>query len=314
MASVLVTGAAGFVGSHTVEALLAAGHHVTGIDNLRTGSEGNLGAVAGHPAWRFIRQDILDADDFRHAVRAAKPEIILHLAALVSLPESIADPRLHFDLNVRAVHIVVDAAAMAGVRRMIFASSAAVYGESDALPFDEESPTRPLNPYGEAKLAGESLVLGQGRARGSDAVCLRYFNVYGPRQPGDSPYSGVVSRFLDRLQAGRPPVIYGDGMQTRDFIHVRDVSRANAMAVGAPAPLTGVFNICSGRECAVGDLAALMMQEFMSPSAPVFEAARPGEARRSAGNGARAKAVLGFSAGIAMAAGLGELKGISIAY
>lgn len=279
---------------------------MTGIDNLRTGREENLILVAGIPAWRFVRQDILDAENFLRVVSAAAPDVILHLAGLVSVPESIANPGLNFELNVRAVNILIDAATMVGARRVIFASSAAVYGESTAVPFDEKSLTIPINPYGEGKLAGETLVLERGMAVGFDAICLRYFNIYGPRQRGDSPYSGVVSRFLEQLRAQEPMVIFGDGMQTRDFIHVRDVARANVLAVCAPAPLTGVFNICSGSEIAVRDLAIALLRQLGSSSTPVFRKPRPGDARRSAGCGAKAKAAFGFSASVAMTDGLSE--------
>jgi len=308
MARVLVTGAAGFLGSHTVEALLAAGHEVTGIDNLRTGREENLSSFAGHPGWRFFRQDILDGENFLRVVREAAPDAVLHLAGLVSVPESIANPGLNFELNVRAVHVAIGAAHLAGARRVVFASSAAVYGDSTAVPLDEDSPARPLNPYGEAKLSGEAFVLERGRAMGFEPVCLRYFNIYGTRQRGDSPYSGVVSRFLDRLRAGEPPVIFGDGRQTRDFIHVRDAARAGVLAALAPVPLTGVFNVCSGREIAVNDLAAGLLRQFLSPLAPIHEAPRPGDVRRSAGNPARAREVLGFSVRVSMEEGLGEFQ------
>jgi UDP-glucose 4-epimerase len=307
MAKVLVTGAAGFVGSHTVEALLAAEHNVTGVDNLRTGREENLLSLAGHPNWTFIQQDILDEDNFHGIVRATAPDAVIHLAGLVSVPESIANPRLNFELNIRAVRVMIEAATKVAVPRVIFASSAAVYGDSVAVPFTEDSPTRPISPYGVAKLEGEAMILAAGRAKGFDAVCLRHFNIYGPRQRGDSPYSGVVSIFLERMCAGRPLVIFGDGLQTRDFIHVRDVAHANVLAVGAPAPLTGIFNICSGYEVAVNELAAALRLQFSSPLAPIFESGRPGDARRSAGSTARAREILGFSAGIAITAGLSEI-------
>ena len=311
MARVIITGGAGFLGSHTAEALLAEGHEVAGIDNMRTGREDNIASLAGRPNWRFFRRDILDVDNFHKVMLAVAPEVVIHLAALVSVPESIANPELNFELNVRAVRVVIDCASRCGVRRVIFASSAAVYDEFAGVPLDEDSPTRPLSPYGEAKLEGEAMVLEGGRAMGFEAVCLRYFNIYGPRQRGDSPYSGVLSRFLDRLRTGQPLVIFGDGRQTRDFIHVRDAARANALAVTAPASSIGVFNICSGREFAINDLAAALRQQFVSPPVSRFELARPGDIRRSAGNPARAKVKLGFSASIEINDGLNEFKGIS---
>jgi len=308
MAKVLVTGAAGFVGSHTVEGLLEAGHEVTGVDNMSTGREENLASFAGHRHWRLIQQDILDVQSFFRSVGTAKPDVIVHLAALVSVRESMANPSLNFEQNIRAVQVVADAAAKAGVRRLIFASSAAVYGDSGEVPFAEESATRPLNPYGEAKLAGESLVLEQGRARGFEAVCLRYFNVYGPRQPGDSPYSGVVSRFIDRLRNGKPPLIFGDGKQTRDFIHVHDVARANVLAASIPVPLAGIFNICTGHELAIDELAAAFRRQFPSLLMPIYEPALAGEIKRSIGRPERARDILGFSAQIAVSTGLQEFQ------
>lgn len=310
MARVLVTGSAGFVGSHTAEALLAAGHEVIGIDNMRTGREENLAYLTGKPGWRFVLRDILDVERFHETVRTARPEIILHLAALVSVPESVANPELNLELNVGAVQVVIDVARMAGVSRLIFSSSAAVYGESASLPLDEDSPARPLNPYGEAKLAGEALVLEGGRASGFEPVCLRYFNIYGPRQLRDSPYSGVISRFLDRLRAGQPPVIFGDGLQTRDFVHVHDVARANVLAVSAPGPLKGIYNICSGIEVTVNDLASELRRQFHSPLPASYQPGPLNEINRSVGNPARAKAILGFSAQIAMTDGLREFEGI----
>jgi UDP-glucose 4-epimerase len=311
MAKILVTGGAGFVGSYTVEALLAAGHNVVAIDNLRTGREENILSLSGHSNWTFLRQDILDEDNFHRAMCAAAPDVVLHLAGLVSVPESVAKPQLNFELNVRSVRVMIDAASKAGVRRVIFSSSSAVYGETNGVPLDEESATRPLSPYGIAKLEGEAMLFNAGRELGFEAMCLRYFNIYGARQHGDSPYSGVVSSILARLRSGQSPVIFGDGRQTRDFIHVADVARANLLAIDAPYKLGGVYNICSGQEISVTDLVAALSKLFGSSAPPTFEPARFGDVRRSVGNPDRARRHLNFSANIPMTSGLNECRGTS---
>ena len=306
MLNVLVTGAAGFVGSHTIETLLANGHRVTGVDNLRTGRKRNLRSVSNYPGWQFYEQDILDAESFHRVGRKTAPEVILHLAALVSVQQSMLDPELNFELDVRATHIVTEAAHLVSVRRLVFASSAAVYGEARALPLDETSPTEPLSPYGAAKLAGEVLVLGAGKTYGFESVCLRYFNIYGARQRVDSRYGGVVGRILTRLQHSKAPVIFGDGRQTRDFIHVKDVARANALAIGSTLRRNGVCNICTGRGTSVNELVENLRRMYGSPPAPAFESPRPGEIRYSEGDPARAREWYDFAPRITLAEGLAE--------
>ena len=231
MAHILVTGAAGFIGSHTVDQLLAAGHIVSGVDNFRTGRRENLAKARAGSGGRFTlhEADISIAGVLEKLVAASKPDAIIHLAALVSVPESIADPELNFRLNLHATHLVAEAARRHGIRRIVFASSAATYGNARELPIPESAEKFPISPYGAAKLASEAVLLGHGAAFGITVRCQRYFNVFGPRQDPASPYSGVISVFERRYREGKPVTIHGDGDQTRDFISVHDVARAIGM-------------------------------------------------------------------------------------
>jgi UDP-glucose 4-epimerase len=309
MAKIVVTGAAGFIGSHTVDRLLADGHAVVGVDNFRTGRRGNLERAMPHQAFRFVEGDVLAPDLLLGLVRDSRADAIIHLAALVSVPESIAHPELNRRLNFEATQLVVDAAAQVrSVRRIVFASSAAVYGNNDALPLVEEADCRPLSPYGEAKLASERLLAEfSQRHPGTTAVAFRYFNVYGPRQDPSSPYSGVISRFADALHRGESPTINGDGEQTRDFIAVADVARANALAATKEDVSTAVFNLCTGRATSLNFLLKTMTAELRSEVRPLYGAARVGDIRHSLGNPARVQRVLGFQAEHDLASGLRAL-------
>jgi UDP-glucose 4-epimerase len=308
MATVLVTGAAGFIGSHTCEHLVAAGHHVIGVDNFRTGRRENLRALDRQPAFRFSPVDVTDQPAFDTVVASAAPDAIIHLAALVSVPESIADPLTNFRLNLAATFHVAEAARVHGVPRVVFASSAAVYGHAADLPLREDTPLHPLSPYGGAKLASESLLLSSARSFGFTARCQRYFNVFGPRQDPRSPYSGVISIFVEKMARGVAPVIFGDGGQSRDFVFVGDVARANVLAATLPGLAHGVANICTGRGTSLNTLAAALRQLYPGAPAPTHAADRPGDIRHSVGAPDRARAELTFTAGQSLAGGLAELK------
>lgn len=306
MARVLMTGAAGFIGSTTVDLLLTNGHEVVGVDDFRTGREENLRGAAGSPRFRFHRADVT-APGFAGLVATERPDALLHLAALVSVPESIADPALNDRLNVQATRAVVAAARAHGVRRLVFASSAAVYGDNPDLPLTEEAPPRPLSPYGEAKLRSEGLLAA---AAGPDlgTVALRYFNVFGPRQDPRSAYSGVISVFAAALRAGRPITIHGDGAQTRDFVSVADVARANLAALTAPLAGALVANVCTGRATSLlGLLDALRRVGGFAAPAVTHGAPRAGDIRASRGAPERARDRLGFSAQDDLDAGLRAL-------
>ena len=304
---ILVTGAAGFIGSHTVDHLLAAGHTVWGLDNFRTGRRENLAEALRQPTFTLVELDVTDEPAFGGLVEQIRPEAIIHLAALVSVPESIANPALNDLLNFQATRIVADIARKHSGSRIIFASSAAVYGDPAVVPIPEHAIKRPLSPYGVAKLASENLLLEYASRHGLVAHCQRYFNVYGPRQDPSSPYSGVISIFLDRLGRNLPATIFGDGEQTRDFISVHDVARANALAATAPGLASGVANICTEKEVSLNQLWQLLRQGFSEAPVPLHVPERPGDIRRSCGSTDLAHDSFGFRSRISLEHGLRDL-------
>ena len=307
MASILVTGAAGFIGSHTCDRLLAAGHRVTGVDNLRTGHRLNLRAAEARPEFRLVELDVTDAANFAALVAKVRPAALIHLAALVSVQESISDPGLNFQLNVAATQAVAEAARRHRIGRVVFASSAAVYGDCADVPLGEHAPTRPISPYGGAKLASEALLIAHAASFGFTVRCQRYFNVFGPRQDPRSPYSGVISIFCSRLQAGSAPTIFGDGEQTRDFISVHDVARANVLAATAPDLASGIANVCTGRATSLNQLAATLRRILPDAPAALHAPARGGDIRHSLGQPQQAREDFGFSAEVSLEDGLREL-------
>jgi len=227
---------------------------------------------------------------------------------LVSVPQSIANPALNDRLNFQATRIVADAARKHLVTRIVFASSAAVYGDPTVYPIAEDAPTKPLSPYGSAKLASEGLLLDYANKYGLNIHCHRYFNVYGPRQDPRSPYSGVISVFLDCLKRKTAPTIYGDGKQTRDFVSVHDVAHANVIAATREGSRSGVFNICTGRRTSINDLWSLISQLQPKTSEPTYAPSRPGVIRHSCGSPEAARLNFGFSAATNLATGLAELR------
>lgn len=301
--TVLVTGAAGFIGSHTVEALLAMGCRVVGFDNLSSGSLGNLAVALRDPGFQFVRGDVTRERSLVRLVEKSRPSAVIHLAALVSVQRSVQDPVLNFELNVAATHRIAEIARRFGVARVVFASSAAVYGDPRRLPLTEASPTAPISPYGASKLASESILLGCARTYGYTVRCQRYFNVYGPRQDANSPYSGVLSIFAQRCIGGRAIEIYGDGKQTRDFIAVQDVARANVLAATFECD-SGVANICTGTETSLRQIVGMLRSQYPSVPAAVFHSGRRGDIRRSVGSFAVARRELGFVPRVPIVCGL----------
>ena len=295
---VLVTGGAGFIGSHVVDHALAAGHEVLVLDDLSSGRRDNLDTRA--------QLHVLDVRSREAAelIESERPDAIFHLAAQMDVRRSCADPRFDADVNIAGFINLLEAAVRSGVRRVVFSSTGgAIYGEQDCFPADETHPTRPCSPYGVSKAASE-LYLGYYRAQyGLSYAALRYANVYGPRQ---NPHgeAGVVAIFCDRLLSGRECVIYGDGGQTRDFVFVGDVARANLLAL--TSDYVGALNIGTGVETDVNTLQAALAKAAGVNSPARHEPPKPGEQRRSVITPARARQILGFTPEVALEQGLGE--------
>ncbi len=271
---ILVTGGAGFIGSHSIERLIAAGHTVTAFDNLSTGKPSNLERMDVP----LIEGDIRDMEALEETL-AEGYEAILHLAAVVSVPISVSDPIGSHETNTRGTLNVLEAARRHGVRRVVHASSAAVYGEL-VPPLHEQLPLKPLSPYAAQKLHNEIDAGVYSRLYGLSTVSLRYFNVFGPRQDPKSPYSGVLSIFIDALAEGRRPTIFGDGLQTRDFVYVGDVAKANLLALTCDLS-NGVFNVGTGRKTSVLDAYRAIAQAMGVDLDPTFGPERDGDIRHS---------------------------------
>ena len=293
--SVLVTGGAGFIGSHLVDALLARGARVRVLDDLSTGRRENLSDV------ELIEGDIRDSGVCRAACDGV--EYVFHQAALGSVPRSLIDPATSIAVNVTGTANVFAAARDA--QRVIYASSSSVYGDGETVVKREGEEGRPLSPYAASKAMGEELAEVFGRCYGQELIGLRYFNVYGPRQSPDGPYAAVVPRFFRACLAGEAPVIYGDGEQSRDFTWVGDAVLANLLAAGAPAEACGrAYNVARGERTSVRELAE-RVRELVGSGAPSrHEPPRPGDVRHAQADPSAAEARLGFRAEVGLGEGL----------
>jgi UDP-glucose 4-epimerase len=296
----LVTGGAGFIGSHLVEALVQTGARVRVLDNMSTGNPLNLEAVIDRV--ELIEGDITDPETVRQAMRGV--EVVFHQAALASVPRSVANPLATHRACVDGTLNVLLAARDAGVRRVVYAASSSAYGNSLLLPKSEHHLTLPLSPYAVAKLAGEQYCAAFSEVYRLETVRLRYFNVFGPRQSPDSPYAAVIPLFIQALTAGKRPVVHGDGSQSRDFTFVADVVQANLKAATAPNVSGRVYNVACGRQSSLLELIALLNDLLGTRIEPTFTPSRPGDVKHSLADIHRARADLGYEPATAMLGGL----------
>jgi UDP-glucose 4-epimerase len=295
----LVTGGAGFIGSHLVDALVARGDEVVVLDNLATGRLENLSDAA-----RFIEGDV--ADEAAVAAAVAGCEVVFHQAALGSVARSVERPLDPHPSNNHGTLAVLEAAHRAGARRVVLASSSSVYGGASQVATAESAPLVPRSPYAVTKLTGEHYARVYRELHGLETVCLRYFNVFGPRQRPDSEYAAVIPLFMDALLTGRDPVVHGDGLQSRDFTFIADTVAANLCAAGAPAERCAgrVFNIARGTPATLLDLLDILATELGVTVAPKHTDPRPGDVRNSHADISAARRDLGYEPGVSFREGL----------
>ena len=299
--AVLVTGGAGFIGSHLAQGLADIGAEVRVLDDLSTGRRENVpGAATLHET------SLLDAPSVAAATAGCR--FVFHLAAQVSVPESVEQPRRCAEINVTGTHNVLEAARDAEVHRVVFASSSAVYGGEPRLPSREEDPVDCWSPYAASKAAGEALARAFARSYDLSVVCLRYFNVFGPRQNPHSPYAAAIAAFAAALRDGRAPVIFGDGRQTRDFTPVDNAVLANLLAAAAPGPFEGdPINIGTGRRLDLLQVLQRLAETMGVTADPTFAPPRPGDVRDSGADLARAREVLGYEPVVSFEEGISRL-------
>lgn len=300
MSNYLVTGGAGFIGSHIVEELANLGEAVRILDNFSTGRRENI-----QP---FLDKIELVEGDIRsyHIVRQAVEDIdfILHQAALPSVPRSIKDPITTNEVNVVGTLHILDAAKEAGVKRVVYASSSSIYGNSEVLPKREDMQPNPLSPYANSKLAGENYCRIFTNIYGLETVCLRYFNVFGPRQDPNSQYSAVIPRFIKLIKEEKRPTIYGDGEASRDFTYVSNVVRANLLACNAHNAVGEVFNIACGERITINHLVQRIGDILGKKIEPIYENSRPGDVKHSYASIAKAKRDLHYEVKVGFGEGI----------
>ncbi len=296
----MVTGGAGFIGSHIVEELVRRNENVRVIDNFSSGKRENL-----QPFGRDVEVVTVDLSNAADLVRTLSGvDYVIHQAAIPSVPKSIIDPLKSHDANVNGTFHLLIAARDAAVKRVVYASSSSLYGDSPTLPKHEGMMPNPLSPYGAQKLFGE--IYGQvfTRAYGLETVALRYFNVFGPRQDASSQYSGVLAKFIPAGLQGRRPVIYGDGLQSRDFTYVQNVVEANLLACTAPGVAGETFNVACGDRITVNDMLAQINELAGKDVVPIYEEERAGDIKHSQADVSKAKEWLNFRPSVSFAEGL----------
>jgi UDP-N-acetylglucosamine/UDP-N-acetyl-alpha-D-glucosaminouronate 4-epimerase len=302
MTTCLITGVAGFIGSALARAALAQGDQVRGIDNFSTGKRENLGEIFERIDFRQV--DLLDLEALREACVGV--DYILHEAAIPSVPKSVLDPLGSNRANVDGTLNLLVAARDARIKRVVYAASSSAYGDTPTLPKREDMPPNPISPYAVAKLAGELYMISFYRCYGLETVCLRYFNVFGPRQDPTSPYSGVLAKFITRMLKGEPPTIFGDGAQSRDFTYVDNAVRANLLAAKAPASEVAgqVFNVATGRRVDLNETFQVLKKLTGYAGEVKYEAERAGDIKHSLADISRAAKHFGYRPDIDFEEGL----------
>jgi len=299
----LVTGGAGFIGSHIAETLLKQGESVRVFDNYITGRKSNLDALKGLPGTlEILAGDLRDMVAVRAAVVGT--EVVFHQGALASVPRSIADPVLSLETNVNGTQNVLLAARDAGVRRVVYASSSSVYGNSPTMPKHEEMPTAPISPYGVQKLSGELLCGVFTRVYELETVALRYFNVFGPRQDPTSEYAAVIPRFLTALLEKRRPIVFGDGEQTRDFTYIENVVQANLLAATSKEAIGQAMNVGCGELVSLNSVLQIAGELLGVRPEIEYREPRSGDVRDSLADISKAKRLLGYTPQVKFAQGL----------
>jgi UDP-glucose 4-epimerase len=308
MARVCVTGAAGFIGGHLAEELLAQGHEVLGLDDFSSGKRDTAALLSAHPGFRLIEGTVTDPQAVSRAVDGA--QWVFHLAAIPSVPTSMKEPGRTNAVNIGGTVNVLQAAVGAKVERVVLACSCAAYGDGPEQPKHEGLLPRPISPYAAQKVAAELYAQTFTRAYGLPCVALRFFNVYGPRQDPNSEYAAAIPRFVTRLLSRQRPIVFGDGLQTRDFVHVKDVVRANLLAAVAPGAAGEIVNVASGKTASLLELVALIARAIGPEAAdliPEHQPERAGDLRASSADLAKARKVLGYEPAVGLADGLAEL-------
>jgi len=302
LATCLITGGAGFIGSSLARALLERGDTVRVLDNFSTGKRENLADLAGRIT--LFEGDVADIALLREAVRGV--EYVFHEAALASVPRSVEDPLGTHEANVTGTVRLLAAARDAGVRRLVYAASSSAYGDQPALPKVETMAPSPLSPYAVSKLAAEYYCQAFAACYGLETVCLRYFNIYGPRQDPASVYAAVIPRFIVAMLRGERPVIYGDGEQSRDFTYIADCVSANLLAATAPRAVGKTVNVACGKRYTLNELVALLNQILGSAIEPIYEPARRGDVKHSQASITEARRLLGYRPHYSFKKGLRE--------
>ncbi len=301
---VLVTGGAGFIGSHIVDTVLSNGHSVKVLDNLYSGNFENIERHEDDSSFRFIEGDIRNEDDVEEAL--TEVDAVFHEAAITSVPVSVENPELTREVNVGGTANLLEESLAGDVDRFVFASSCAVYGEPEDLPLTESSPVDPESPYAESKLDAEKECR-EYSENGLETVILRYFNVYGPGQSGGR-YAGVISKFLERLAEEKAPIIYGDGKQTRDFVYVDDVVKANLLSLETEGLCGHVFNVGTGSSISVNELCEVLLELTGNEDIdPVYEDERAGDVRHSESDIGKIKEKMGYTPEISLRKGLKKI-------